>query len=84
MKVKLIVATVSTIQLQFSRLYETITGGENSGDITKFNQYVKDKVRELSCLGATYSGLILSLCYAYNPLRVLIIGTINNQSYEED
>ena len=62
------VATVSTIQLQLSRLHETITGGEISGDITKFNQFVKDKVRELSCRGATYSGLILNLFHAYQSV----------------
>ena len=62
------VATVSTIQLQLSRLHEIITGGEISGDITKFNQYVKDKIRELSCRGATFSGLILNLFHAYKSV----------------
>ena len=62
------VATVATIQLQLSRLNKSILNNEISGDIVKFNQYVKDKVRELTCRGATYSGLILNLLHAYKSV----------------
>ena len=62
------VATISTIQLQLSRLHEAILNEEIAGDITKFNQYVKNKVRELTCRGAAYSGLILNLFHAYKSV----------------
>ena len=73
------VATISTIQLQLSRLNEVILNEEIAGNIIKFNQYVKNKVRELTCRGATYSGLILNLFQAYKSVSdsefVTYIGT---------
>ena len=62
------VATISTIQLQLSRLNEVILNEEIAGNIIKFNQYVKNKVRELTCRGATYSDLILNLFHAYSSV----------------
>ena len=62
------VATISTIQMQLSRLQESINNEDIAGDITKFNEYVKQKLQDLTCRGATYSGLVLNLFHAYKSV----------------
>ena len=62
------VATISTIQMQLSRLQESINNEPIAGDISKFNEYVKQKVQDLTCRGATYSGLVLNLFHAYKAV----------------
>ena len=62
------VATISTIQLLLSRLQDVINNDEISGDISKFNKFVKQRVQDLTCRGATYSGLILNLFQAYKSV----------------
>ena len=59
------VATISTIQLLLSRLHEVINSDEINGDISKFNKLVKQKIQDLTCRGASYSGLVLNLLLAY-------------------